>query len=1646
MSRRARTVLLLYIGVLLSLSAWSEVTEVSKKGEIDSTFLADFREFEQFGVTIVLDASEAVFPNDEVPAGAFLNCTHLYGIKLPPTIRRIGASAFENTGLLTIELPSELEELGAGAFRGCFQLSGTLHLPKKLRKMGTINRLKQEYVPGSFEGCVSLDSVVFHHGAKVDTIGEMTFGYCMNLKGEVILDKVKAVGAGAFTHTSLSRIEIGGLVYIGGYTKGTLRFEGAFEGSKAKEVYVEDDDMGELTEIDLRVFKGLPSQSSVTLLLEAETDVYPKIYEGEENLNGQDLSYWSQVGLTYSDIFEKNQTVRLLRGHIIVLSQEGTLLTELGRFSSVKYPVGRLTLVGGIRGNELSQLRVEVPQLRSLHLSGSLLREIPSGAFGGGSSLRRIVFPQVLKTIGSNAFGGVSLQGTLRLPTSVERIEDGENGKGAFAGQDGVRDIVFPPMQADGKDSVGYNLRKIGNYTFMNMRGLVDTIHIKPNYWVSTSRSAFVGTKVAVDYFEIESSRLLHEANITLTDPSEPQCTVRVEIKPYYFTGDLTVEVSDATTGKVSTQVKIDSAGSVLKRDSLNNTAEYRCALTLDNRGTHRSNYKIYYQGGGGRREIAQGSVGFQYTKADNVRFVVEGKESEEEDVTLEVGETYKVRAVVKPSTITFPELKWSSVGADWVTESKNFEFIGKETVIKEIDAVVFVREVRIRGYGETVYVGVTTPDGAAGSRLTLRTKGYSLGGFELREEKSGHNPCVAEAGDTVRLRVGVPGMPEGELPEVTWSIRTGDDEKDSYAGLFLTKGNSACQVVIPRTMGDTLFRVKASVSRIDSKGDEEKRTASVAVRVTKLFKKLSVTVNGEEERGSFSEGEVITVRAKVEPGGVLLDDLDWKVGGTTLNVLEDLGSVVEVKGQGETTYRRQYKVLRIDRSASIVVTAKIASEKVSATYYVLASKPEGYPYNLWMEHYREGTADWGPLNTSFLSLQENQSVKLRAQMSPWEALPQWNVYPTGVVSYEVSGDGLDITIRARKRIEPSLESRYVYVTVTVSSGPNGATIQQMQTIKISHVPINKLYIAVQKAPNEPVTGIGEHPYDKMSGGIGVIGKLEPGVGASYPEYQWSIHPKGYARFTSGWDINNGTDALRWIEALLPNREFTVSVRPVVDTSLVKGYSYTIRIGRSAHYGHIIDEEADTIYLKRHEEKDLTVYSPVPEDLKDREDLRATDFYPMTWRLSAPAVGYFVGNPKAEIVTYEEVKYIKYTHRFHAFLSDTSTYVIVRDSTQSEGGDTLYVSTHTLPQAKTEVTVSSEVEAVAVEKIAIVTGGATVSEVVLAPSATVKLQAKLSPEEATYTDVQWIVENPSVAVIEEGGSLRSLSSGGSCSLKVLRHDASTRVIAISLDAAAPGALLTDTLTVRTTPSPLPAEEPTEPVAPEEPTEPESPAEPEEPESPIEPEEPAEPEVPVEPEEPTEPVEPEVPSEVAPTFEYTIIPKKEILDVGDTVTVTVEANPVTDYPLSWTVLPSSSAHFVPTHLANPMSRSFRVDGSNTTITLFVSTDTFFTFVVGAYVPVIPQRPEITVPPAPPLSNGEPSVMGGAPGASYHASMLRLTNLEGYHVVLSGISGRIVYSEGALISSDEYRYLRVPTGIYILSALKEGKRETIKVVVE
>ena len=147
--------------------------------------------------------AESGFPSLTIPDGSiipnscFRDSKRLWRIKLPTSLKAIGADAFNGCDSLTTiyDLPNSVSYVGPGAFCNCLSLS-SFTLPEGVDSV----------FQSTFSGCTSLKSAKLSDNTKF--IGDYAFAYCRSLDEIRIPAKVSSISPTSFLGCDPSSIVV----------------------------------------------------------------------------------------------------------------------------------------------------------------------------------------------------------------------------------------------------------------------------------------------------------------------------------------------------------------------------------------------------------------------------------------------------------------------------------------------------------------------------------------------------------------------------------------------------------------------------------------------------------------------------------------------------------------------------------------------------------------------------------------------------------------------------------------------------------------------------------------------------------------------------------------------------------------------------------------------------------------------------------------------------------------------------------------------------------------------------------------------------------------------------------------------------------------------------------------------------------------------------------------------------------------------------------------------------------------------------------------------------------------------------------------------------------------------------------------------
>lgn len=198
-----------------------EVNKLIIEGELNAD---DWSKIGQMTNLTELDLSKALI--DEIPSNAFNGRWAIDKVVLPPTLKKIGSYAFQNTSLTSVNIPDNVETIENNAFGRVKRLQ-EVRLPDNLTALGGsafeyCRNLRAVKIPSkikvitwyAFRDCSSLQSVELHD--SITGFGNESFAGC-DLREITLPKSTTAVGNHAFEgNANLSKVTFNeGLIYIG---------------------------------------------------------------------------------------------------------------------------------------------------------------------------------------------------------------------------------------------------------------------------------------------------------------------------------------------------------------------------------------------------------------------------------------------------------------------------------------------------------------------------------------------------------------------------------------------------------------------------------------------------------------------------------------------------------------------------------------------------------------------------------------------------------------------------------------------------------------------------------------------------------------------------------------------------------------------------------------------------------------------------------------------------------------------------------------------------------------------------------------------------------------------------------------------------------------------------------------------------------------------------------------------------------------------------------------------------------------------------------------------------------------------------------------------------------------------------------------
>lgn len=177
-----------------------EVNKLIIEGELNAD---DWSNITQMTNLTEVDLSKALI--DEIPSYAFNERWAIDKVVLPPTLKKIGTYAFQETSLTSVNIPDNVETIEEYAFSRAKQLQ-EVHLPDSLTSLGRY----------AFSSCRSLRTVKIP--TKLKEIPWYTFDGCKSLQSVELHDSITGFGDYSFRNCDLREITLPkSTTWVGGY-------------------------------------------------------------------------------------------------------------------------------------------------------------------------------------------------------------------------------------------------------------------------------------------------------------------------------------------------------------------------------------------------------------------------------------------------------------------------------------------------------------------------------------------------------------------------------------------------------------------------------------------------------------------------------------------------------------------------------------------------------------------------------------------------------------------------------------------------------------------------------------------------------------------------------------------------------------------------------------------------------------------------------------------------------------------------------------------------------------------------------------------------------------------------------------------------------------------------------------------------------------------------------------------------------------------------------------------------------------------------------------------------------------------------------------------------------------------------------------
>lgn len=326
---------------------------------------------------------------------AFMDCTSLTSVTIPSSVTTIMPGAFKGcTGLTSITLPTSLKSIGAEVFKGCTGLT-SITIPKSVKTIGT----------EAFKGCTGLTSITIP--TSVTEIGPSAFAGCTALTSVSIPATTVSINDDAFIHcTALKQLIVDPANRNFESFGGTLMRKNNYQGNSEQ-----------LFKVNGFVYQ-ITSENTVELAqggaYSGEIIIPPTVEHAGKSYTVTSIS---------GDAFFKCHNLVSVRVPVTVSAIEfnfGNAPESIHITIDEKNPY--FTVIDDVVFNKNKTTLFACKGNKTQYVIPSTVTKIEYCAFHSCKSLKSVVIPSSVTTIGENAFMYCNLS-SLVIPKSVNAIE-----------------------------------------------------------------------------------------------------------------------------------------------------------------------------------------------------------------------------------------------------------------------------------------------------------------------------------------------------------------------------------------------------------------------------------------------------------------------------------------------------------------------------------------------------------------------------------------------------------------------------------------------------------------------------------------------------------------------------------------------------------------------------------------------------------------------------------------------------------------------------------------------------------------------------------------------------------------------------------------------------------------------------------------------------------------------------------------------------------------------------------------------------------------------------------------------------------------------------------------------------------------------